>query len=599
MGFKEEIAEIARRNLTGDDWYYQEFPYVLELRTSKNPMTWVLGGQAYMVLPYGPQNYNIDYAMRASVVPTMGGLVGEEKGLLWRQITVNGTFGLEPKFSQDTSLDPEGVAIAPLSGPAWTRRMVRNYFEKYAELKANPEFAHETKLIWHDLRKDDHWVVVPEVVSVNRTSAQRHQDPWSFTLKTLANADRIRIPPEPSSVIDTIQGAFSSVSKGLGLVNSAINEGSAYLGEIRFFVAQIDSVFDDLTRIVASTQNFVDGLTDTISVGRVFISSTAALVEETMDLMETISEIPNDVRQNFQQALDGLHAIAAQPSAYGESYPDRTAGIQSREAGAANESAEDLAAAEAAGPPQTMGAVASRSISSTDKALVDAGIIGNDGRLFRNYQGRVEYVVKAADTLHSISAALLGSGEYWYDIALFNNLRSPYISEAGGEGVLRPGDIIVVPTLNANGASAIVGQSDGSEPGEDVLGTDIALEESPDSTTGSPGVFLAIDNSTGTDLRSVSGLENLQQAIQLRLWTRQGAFSLAPSYGLRRSIGLKNTAANASLLRVSYREALRQESRIRDITAVRYRNEGDLVEIDVDVLPIGELNLQTISTALL
>ena len=99
------------------------------------------------------------------------------------------------------------------------------------------------------------------------------------------------------------------------------------------------------------------------------------------------------------------------------------------------------------------------------------------------------------------------------------------------------------------------------------------------------------------DLATVSGRENLAQAIVNRLLTRQGALSMLghPTYGsrLHTLAGEPNNLRLRGLAEVYIRECLGQEPRIREIVRIafaapdRYDTRSILkVEIIVKPLPI-------------
>lgn len=609
MSFLEEIREAKRRIDANDGWYFTDQPYVLELRSVAG-VSGLPADSVFMILPLGPENYKVSRVFRQSVTPTLGGIVAEERGLLWCILTVSGTFGLKPKFSVDTSIVPDPTFIAPaggkLSGPAWTRRMLRNYFDKYGMLKADPVTASETELVWHDTKTGDSWVVVPETVDLDRDSGRRAQYPWSFQLKTLGR-DEQRVP-KPSrsdlSAIGKAAQAIAEVNKGLALVNSAIQEGSAFLGEVRFYVASIDSVVDKLSTIADSASSFVDGVEDTISVGASFISSTAGALQSTLDLMETVDELPTAIRQNYQMALDGLHQIGAQQAAFGQSYTEATQPIANAEAGAsrgATTVAEDgsqtqLEALESQGPSTSVSEFERSEGRSSDQSLVNSGAL-DAGRTFSNYSGFRDYVIKSVDTLASIAAKLLGDGSLWYDLAIVNDLKPPYLSASKLPGTVWVGDTIAVPVTDPGSVNAVVA-GQGSDPGEELLGVDIALKETSASQPGRPSVDIAWDERTLRDVKLIRGFDNLAQALQMRLWTERGSLPLSPGYGIRRTIGLKSTAAFLTLLRINYEQTMRQDSRVRGIGRIQFEPAGDLIEVQLDVIPKGASTSRAVSTSI-
>tara|TARA_Y100000034_G_scaffold133878_1_gene200761 strand:+ start:541 stop:2322 length:1782 start_codon:yes stop_codon:yes gene_type:complete len=592
MGFIDQVSELLRRSATGDDWFFTENRYALEL------VEW--GGifSSVFVLPMGPEQYTINRTYRQGVTPTLGGVVAEERGLLWIDINVAGTFGLEAKSGYDTTYAPESV-ITPdtkLSGPMWTKRMLKNVLDKYGEYKADPSIAQDVWLVWHDFKMDDHWIVVPENAAINRNTGRKMQYPYNLKFKTIGEASDVYLPDPESSLWDTFTDAIANVNAGLALVSSAIQEGSAILGEVRYFVATIDSIIDNLTTIVNSAQDFVDGVSDTISIGTAFINSTAQLMEAALELMEDATGLPSDVRHNYEQAMDGLHKMSSQSSAFGTSYNSVTGTIAQDEAGAASSTRSDsVSAAESAGAPQSSNDMVSSNARSTDQALIDAGAVPS-GREFTSYSGLTDYRIRSGDTLQAIAARELGDGALWYDLAVINGLQYPYISGSGGPGIVTPGTIIAIP--RTGGSAVIAKVSEGEDPLNDILGTDIRLKETPQSVPGRPSVTIAIDRRTSRDVATISGLSNLSQAVQLRTWTEVGSMPMAPNYGIMRAIGFGATDAFISALRVGVKRTIQADRRIERISRLVMVAEVDAVEFDVDVIPVGLSEAHTVSTSI-
>lgn len=605
MGFLEEVREAARQLLLKgiDDWYFKEFPYVLELSATGEAASQIPNGIVYFTFPLGPEEYSIKRVMRQSITPTMGGIIAEEAGLLWAEIGVRGTFGLKVKGAKDTTIDPEDplptdlgfqLTGGGLSGPGWTRRMLRNVFEKYMQMKANPLYGPNVRMIWHDMKADDHWVVVPETVDISRNVARRHQYPYDIVFKGITKAKNTLGRPSLSNKrgFGKVKQVLGAINKGAQLIAAAVQEASAYQGEVRFYVQSIDSVATNLTQVVSSITDFVNGTTETVSVGRVFLNSTALALEEALELMEAEDNVPAAVRANYQNALDGLHAAMSQIAAYGRTYNQKITPIQKSERGAASDSEDTLTAAKAAGPPDSMLVAEQRRARVNDEDLVNAGAV-NTARLRGTYSGFVEYTITNVDTLQAIASRRLGDGALWYDIALINGLKAPYINASGVPGTVKPGDVIVIPQVTTEKVTAVVA-GEGSGTSESLLGTDIALFEDSNSLPGRPVLDILIDKRTFKDVATVTGIDNFKQALQLRLWTERGHLPLAPEYGRRRMVGVKGTDAFLTLLRLQTEETLRQDSRVKRLSTIRFDVADDLVEIDVNVTPIGSNNAQNV-----
>lgn len=597
MGLREELAETARRVVTQDDWYVEEERYALEIESVIDPGGVNGGlpkGSAVFVLPLAPQSITTQRVLRQSITPTLGGLVAEEQGTLWNVFEISGTFGLSPKPLFNTAIVADEPARippgTPISGPGATRKLIKGIIERYGELKANPKFSASTRLIWHDFKMRESFVVVPEVFATSRNTTQQQQFPYSFRFRTIGVLRQSIAPTflgKPPSVLDRVRNAISDIADAQRRIAGAILEGSAFLGEVRYFAATIDSVIGNMEVIVQSANDFVNGVSDTLSVGATFINSTASLLQSTLALMEDTAGLPVEVRQNYQEALDGLDAIASTPGVFGKTYDSEADAVRTQEAGAARTSEEARDAAEAAGPSNSASAFASRTVKATDATLVETGVAGRGGRLFGTYTGSFRYEVRDTDTLQSIAARLMGSGALWYDIAILNGLKAPYISESGVPGTVKAGAILTIPTTAATGEAAIV--TEGTSPGLDLLGTDLLAVETPLSIPGRPQVDFAVDRRNLKDFKKTpSGVRNLQQALQLRVWTEQGAIPTAPDYGRARVVGFGNTRAQQRVLQLRIQQAVRSDPRVARIDNFQVKAEGDVIEITMDVLPIGE-----------
>jgi phage baseplate assembly protein W len=97
------------------------------------------------------------------------------------------------------------------------------------------------------------------------------------------------------------------------------------------------------------------------------------------------------------------------------------------------------------------------------------------------------------------------------------------------------------------------------------------------------------------DLVLSEGLDNLRQAVEIRLLTPRGELAALghPEYGSRLPdlIGQPNTETNRNLAKLYVIEALKQEPRIQKIVAVDVTpapRERHLIRIFLKVLAIGE-----------
>lgn len=126
---------------------------------------------------------------------------------------------------------------------------------------------------------------------------------------------------------------------------------------------------------------------------------------------------------------------------------------------------------------------------------------------------------------------------------------------------------------------------------DELLGSDLKfiVEAGPEYS----GLGLDLLASKKGDLQTVSGRENLGQAILHRLMTRRGELADTghPDYGsrLHELIGEPNNESTRDLVRLYIKECLSQEPRVQDIinllVSVR-KGTPHVVWVDITVLPI-------------
>lgn len=124
----------------------------------------------------------------------------------------------------------------------------------------------------------------------------------------------------------------------------------------------------------------------------------------------------------------------------------------------------------------------------------------------------------------------------------------------------------------------------------DILGTDLKIID--DEITGKD-LIAELSERGKQDFASVSGVDDLVQAINLRLNARRGELSGLghPNYGsrLHALIGKLNTSANRKLLEAYTRECIRQEPRIKEIININIeslKSEPGRIYVHATVKPI-------------
>lgn len=176
------------------------------------------------------------------------------------------------------------------------------------------------------------------------------------------------------------------------------------------------------------------------------------------------------------------------------------------------------------------------------------------------------HVIAETDTLEQIAQRYYGDATNWYPIVQYNNLAYPYIVDSTEEklnnieGLVTTGDEIIVPVeqniLDHNLDN--LNQHDRDTILDLALGRDLSMIAFPEKWEphSNDTEMLGLSENGRGDLQTVSGVENVKQAVIARLLTPMGSLLLHPDYGsdVHRYIG-ERTAYN--LLPVIDNEILR------------------------------------------
>jgi phage baseplate assembly protein W len=124
----------------------------------------------------------------------------------------------------------------------------------------------------------------------------------------------------------------------------------------------------------------------------------------------------------------------------------------------------------------------------------------------------------------------------------------------------------------------------------DILGTDLRII---DDEMDGKDLTVVVSVRGKQDIASVSGVDNLVQALNLRLNAPKGELRELghPDYGsrLHTLIGKLNNTANRKLLEAYTRECLKQEPRVKEIIRINVESlpaEPGAVSVHAAVIPI-------------
>lgn len=529
------------------------------------------------VFVINPTRYELSEPFQVELTPAEDNtVVAEENGIIVREITLEGTFGLKERSAvgfQGGQGDGK-----PLSGDTHFIFM-RNMFRRYSKMKKDPKTAPYTEMIFHALKDDDHYQVIPREFRSPRDArtARVHR---VFSLKMTAvdgpdhNPTKIKDPKKRSGgVLDK----FAEVQKALGDVRSQFAEATANLARIRRATfGNVDAIFTQTAGLIRAVGNFVRGIQTTFIDAPIQLFTTlSGQLERLADELAVAAGInPDSNRElrNDERTIRSISSSLDRVAQFAELFQSPSADRGKRAAeqyrGENRLTREDI-------QNETAGATLGT------QTRISQGSARDNGLSLGSLQGFGTWVIGRADSVQSIANATSSTPEA---IVLINNMKYPYISEAGGPGIYKPGDKILVPGPQSgaaeDGVLAAPGQ-DGYFTAEDALyGIDGAIDQ--DLLNEQDVLELLVDTVHGAeDMLLVRGVRNVIQGLTIALNTELTATAHVPDVGMRPAIGTKGTIQHLLLASINLRDVILDDDRIESIDELSVVLDKDVLSQDL------------------
>lgn len=559
MGFISEARESARAKRYTDDMYWQKLAYVFELRMPiQNPLLYPL--------LLGPSQYSIRRRFAQDVQIGQGGdLHVAEYGIVTAAISLTIDPGVAP--GGPVALAGNKNARA-LSGHGRFKE-IRKLFDDYSEMKKVATTASEVTLILHVLKDDESWIVVPVEHSLRRDKSAPVSYPYSIELIGAKRAegleeDLFATGAADKGMLEDFSDVGRSMRHAVQNIAADVDEIRGYVDDTRLATVSWTGLLDDVDRVMTAVGDFLSGVTAFIYLPHAAVARLATLIERAKEDYDATPNAKTAVSEWWASLGDQIDLIGAFPEQFGEPLDHAVGQRQHWERGAAGYSEGELARAG--------GSV----VGSGARASDTTRLLGGERVQDRNpiYHGWVEHAVRAADSPDGIAARYRVP---WLDIAAANRLRPPYFSETSLPFTVAPGQTIVVPSPYHGAGSTLNTRTGGTQKlgesqQEDAYGTDWLMDEAEG---------WAIDQMHGgTDFSWVTGVANVEQAIETRVQTERGANLVFPVFGLPFKVGGVNHLESRILAELAVRQALAGDPRIKKLHDLRVSLDGDQIVIE-------------------
>jgi len=539
--------------------------YVFELLDITSPNTPI----EVHVLVLNPTSYTLGEPFQADLTPGQGDeVVAEETGIITREIRLEGTFGLSPKTAR-------GFQGAQGAGQAMTGtehfNKLRNLFRRYSALKKDPAKAPNIRLIFHALRDDDHFVVVPRQFETPRDAQSRVHYKYRITMTAVAEAtvSGLRRTAAPT---DGFDNAVRDINEAFNDARAAFAEVTANIGEIKRKVGNIQTVMVQAASVLNAVGNFVRGAAGLINYPLQLVATTTDMLTRAGDdLIDAVATSNFGVLTENARSIRRLEAAIDRIALYDDRFMQVGAEqIAELFQGERRVRTSDVDSSGGGSAPGAGGAT----VGSRTRAA-----LGSDGRLagldVASGRGYEIHEVRRTDTLDSIASRYGTTPEA---VALINNLLAPYIVPGGGPGLAGEGDRLLVPAAAPRSGSAGRGAVDYLTPEEALYGVDFAL------TPHEHGELFDLrveEVRGGYDAELVGGIANVVQGTEITINTELGTTQFIPDLGIRRNVGVKGTAQHVLLSAIVLREGILADPRITGIESSRVVLDGDVLTQEV------------------
>ena len=501
-----------------------------------------------------PRQYILTEPFQSTLTPTEDNtVVAEENGQIIREITIEGTFGLKekrgPSFSGDQGSRSGNEHFIHL----------RELFRQYSRIKQDPEQAARHVLIFHSMRDDDHFIVVPRSFDTPRDSKNtRFHYPYRITLAVVAEA--------------TVSTDLLGLPKVVRALSSAFHDARAYFAEVSNVLGSIKGKVQDIESVLVQTAELINGVGEVLDGTRDLINYPLELAANvTTDLAIAADRLANSTAQltpgsieeeasrqmrRLEAALDRLLAI---PEKFGPSSLQDTLERYEGEQGLS----EDDLANNSAGA--TIGSRTRLTLGSGTEAGIDAS----------EYRGVRRERLDRTQTVLGLSVTFGVPEEL---IILVNDLKYPYIAEGGGPGVLAPGDVVLIPVRQGVQGGQVSPSNPYLTPEEALYGIDMALD---------PAIMAQQDElelrmaQSQMDVDLIRGIDNVIQGTEITVRTERGATVYVPEVGVRRNVGTKGTIQHMLLAALALREGILADPRIEGIQDSRVVLEDDVLTQEI------------------
>ncbi len=513
-----------------------------------------------ITLPNTPEDIECSRPLAASIRHTLGSLpirqIVESRN---RSIRLQGRSGIVPRqgYTRDGDLKFQDARDILLEFDGFLQdyslfqeNYVKNAFVR--QLSPGVKQLAQPKMVFRAFNEKINLLVEPTFWSWSRSAdTSRLSYEWELSLTAYGYSDEQGLPENVFSPIDayarSVGDAINTAATALG----ALGDASTNLrNDVK---ALVSPTLNALRNVGLSAQNLAGSLNRLMLLPKEILANFVVATATYTDAVDRFREIANPFDEDtYRTEIDTLNAL------FGES------------ANACERAANQGLFLTGGGPSDVE--TSRQTLRGTDTLTTQQTRVVNKENTFS------VYLTRTGDTLLNIAQRTLNDANRWVEIARINNFSDAHIHE---NGTLSPGTRLLLPIrADLNVPQAVVG----ARSADELLGRDLAV----DLKTGDLILH-------GGDLAIRRSSANMEQALAIRLLTRQNTLPLFPRYGLPIAPGVGMTSRVAAYAGLHCKEQVLRDPRVSEVRNIEVQDEGDTISVSMIIVPIDGGNMEFVA----